>query len=103
MLKTNLSSEEWRRILKLKVYEFKVEMTIDFHRLSVNQAEKLLNKIINGSSDILLILTIIHGYNNGIKLKEIVKNWNEPRIQNKTTYAHNPGRTTLLICKESPK
>lgn len=92
------SFEELVRLHEFNDMKFKIEMTVDFHRLNKDSAYYFLNKIVKYSKGRLVVLTIIHGFNHGTVLREMIwKDFKNIKIQDKHLHNNNVGRTTLLI------
>jgi len=76
------------------------ELTVDLHGLGAKASIILLNNIINlnrASCDI----KVIHGFNHGTALKDVVNSrFFNPRIKGRAVVANNPGMT-ILSCKSA--
>lgn len=72
-------------------------ISVDLHGLNKKNASKILRNII-AMYQFPFCLVLIHGYNHGTVLKELI--WNElnnERISSKMTPDYNPGITYLSI------
>lgn len=80
-----------------RVQEFPDRMSVDLHGKTRKEAKKLLNNIIN----VILhpfTIEVIHGYNHGTALKDMIFNEEiNPRIISKDVPVYNIGETILLI------
>lgn len=95
-LKLILTKEELNRITILSK-DGKIQVIVDMHQLGAGQAKKLLNNLIvmlRGEFE----LKVIHGYNHGTVIKEII--WNEyqnHKIKTRKADKNNQGVTYLGI------
>lgn len=73
--------------------------TIDIHGLSVNEAKRYIEKEIVKLSKDTTELVVIHGYHNGDKLKELLRNPNGIRSKRivRRKYTMNQGETILEL------
>lgn len=73
------------------------EITVDLHGLGTKESIVLLNNIININMDSCKI-RVIHGYNHGVALKDMVnQRFCNQRITERFTSKKNPG-ITILSC-----
>lgn len=92
-----LTKEEKDRIQITTKEGEKIQISVDMHGLNANKAKKFLNNLIvmlRGEFE----LKIIHGYNHGTVIKEII--WNEyknSKIKEKIADATNLGVTYLSV------
>lgn len=71
--------------------------TIDIHRMTIVQAKSFLITTFNKLESDVGEVVIVHGFNNGTALKELVLNeFKHPKIQSKHP-ALNSGRTRIFI------
>ena len=83
-------------IQRIKVSEGNI--TVDLHNLGTKDAMILINNIININRDECNI-RLIHGYNHGIALKDMINSrFKNPRIVKKQAVSGNLGMT-ILACK----
>lgn len=94
-----LNKEDIKRIKIKKNNETNVEeFAVDLHNLGTKDAMVLVNNIINLNRDECEI-EVIHGYNHGIALKDMINSrFHNPRIMEKKSVARNMG-ITILACK----
>lgn len=72
-------------------------ITVDLHGLGTCDSNILLNNIINLSRDECEI-RVIHGFNHGVALKDMInRRFNNARITGRTVDPKNPGMT-ILAC-----
>lgn len=72
-------------------------ITVDLHGMAVRDAQRLIKNLVVVNRD-TCTLGIVHGYNHGTALKNMI--WNDftsPRIMAKRTATGNPGKTFLDI------
>lgn len=75
------------------------KIVADTHGLSCKQAKVFIKNLICVCRD-AFILVIIHGYNRGTAIKELIReNFDLPRVKNMHSPEYNPGETILQICK----
>ena len=85
--------------IKEHISNNKEMISVDLHGLTVAKAKRLLSNIIALDKDGKDIL-IIHGYNHGTAIKDMVndeKLLNNPRISKRETSIYNLGQTKLKI------
>ena len=73
------------------------DVTVDLHHLKVKEAKRLINNIIavNRKS---FKMELIHGYNHGTDLKNMIqRDFENKRIINKNSLAYNLGLTELTL------
>ncbi len=74
-------------------------IVVDMHGMKAKVAKKFLNNLISLNTE-GYDMCIIHGYNHGTAIKEIVHNeLTNDRIKEKKVYGNNLGRTYLKIAK----
>lgn len=72
-------------------------MTVDLHGTSAEQARELLLNWLSHSPESVTELRVVHGYNRGTLLRDMVRQeLTHPRIRTKLP-ALNPGETRLLL------
>lgn len=70
---------------------------VDLHRMTRHEAKYVINNIIS-MYDFNFTIVLIHGYNNGTILKNMIQyEINSKRISMKYRDVYNKGETTLLI------
>lgn len=70
---------------------------IDIHMMTVTQAKSYLLQVFNKLDSNITEVVVIHGFNNGTVLKEMIVNeFKHPKIQAKYP-ALNSGRTRIFI------
>ncbi len=80
-----------------RISESEDGLYLDLHQLTVKQAQRLINNLILLDRD-GFSLTLIHGYNHGTKIKEMLSNdYTNKRVTNKHGVKNNPGRTVLEV------
>lgn len=74
---------------------------VDIHSMEKAQAKsKLFNLIANAPADVMEIV-VIHGYNSGTVLRDMVRNeLRHSRIRDKMISVINPGITTIFLHTE---
>ena len=78
------------------------ELTVDLHGLGTKDSLVLLNNIINLNRD-SCNLCVIHGFNHGTALREMInERFRNPRIKDRTILKDNPGMT-ILSCEAAIK
>lgn len=71
--------------------------TVDVHEFHRSETKRLINNMINVVTH-PCIIKIVHGYNRGTVLLEMIrKDLNNPKILKISTVAYNPGETYLEI------
>lgn len=70
---------------------------IDLHGLTVEQARYELTNKINEVGNTVWEISVIHGYNNGTAIRDMVLRFKHPRIQKRILGDLNPGKTTLYL------
>ena len=89
--------EELSRISFHKTNAGVVDMNLDLHGLNCYQAKKVLKNVINVVRD-EFNLNVIHGYNHGTVLKEMVSKTDFcSRVIKRSCPSWNPGMTILTI------
>ncbi len=74
-----------------------LKVTVDIHGLHKNAAKVFLNNLIN-CSRIAFTLIVIHGYNLGTVLKDMLTNeFNNPHVTEQHLLRDNPGATSMTI------
>lgn len=92
-----LSKEELRRITFSDLLSDTIYVCIDLHGLTHRQAKRLVKNLICISSE-KLIINVIHGYNHGTVLKEMILNTTfSGKVINRYCPTWNPGQTFLTI------
>ena len=72
-------------------------MTVDLHGTSAEQARELLLNWLSHSPESVTELRVVHGYNRGTLLRDMVRQeLTPPRIRTKLP-ALNPGETRLIL------
>ncbi len=89
---TILTEEEMKR------FKFeKGRITVDLHHLTVRKARRIVNNLIALSGD-GGIITLIHGYNNGTAIKDMIRREIiNSRIIDKEVRRNNPGITDIKL------
>lgn len=92
-----LTKEELSRI-KITKNQFNIlRLIVDLHKMTTREAKKFLNNLINvlrGNFE----LKIIHGYNHGTAIKEMLQNdFCNGKIKGKYVDEYNPGATFVTI------
>ncbi len=92
------SKEDVLRISEKMIKGRKI-IFVDMHGMKAKVAKKFLNNLISLNTE-GYDMCIIHGYNHGTAIKEIVYNeLSNDRIKEKKVYENNLGRTYLKIAK----
>jgi DNA-nicking Smr family endonuclease len=90
-----LFKKEWLDRITIGKEENKI--TIDLHYLTCKEAEKLVKNTIALTKG-EYTMDLIHGYNNGTAIKQLIHNEKlSDRVQKKICPQWNPGLTELLI------
>lgn len=69
---------------------------IDIHGMTQRQAREYLKKELSSLPKGTPCVNVIHGYNSGTKLKDMVKTFKHERIK-RIEVGLNPGETTLYL------
>ena len=86
-------------INRIEIKEDNGIVTVDLHGLSVTNAKRLINNLIVMNRD-PFELDLIHGYNRGTALKQMIhEDLNSNRIVKKEVLAHNLGLTKVQLAK----
>lgn len=92
-----LTKEDMDRICIRKEENKNVVLKADLHKMKYREAERFINNLIALNRD-PFELDLIHGYNHGTVLREMIHNdLDNPRIKSKTQYLWNEGETLLSI------
>ena len=92
-----LSKDDIKRITVKEAEGGLTYIDLDLHGLSRKQAERLVKNVINVNRG-RFILNVIHGYNRGTVLKEMLMYTKfSDRVVDKQSPAWNPGQTFLTI------
>ena len=74
-------------------------VTVDIHGMTADDAKSQLQKLLTRLGPKTEELLVIHGYNSGQRLKDMVqRELKHPRIQSKLL-SLNPGQTRILLKK----
>ncbi len=74
-----------------------LSVVVDVHGMKCRQAERFINNLIN-IARCQFVMTVIHGYNHGTAILEMVRNeLNNRHIVNRYTDNYNRGVTYLAI------
>lgn len=74
-------------------------VTADIHGMTADDAKRQLEQLLSRLSPQTEELLVIHGYNSGQKLRDMVRGrLKHPRIQSKLL-SLNPGQTRILLKK----
>lgn len=95
-LKMLLSKED---IARMKFKNKKNRIIIDLHGMHCREAKRLINNIIciYTYENTKVKLDLIHGYNHGTRLKDMInKEINHNKIE-KVEAKNNPGKTYILV------
>lgn len=91
------TSEELSRLTISEVDESKIRIIADVHGMKCSQAKRFINNIIN-TVRIAFQLIIIHGYNHGTAIKDMLaQNFSNTHITEKHPDPYNQGVTHMLI------
>lgn len=91
------TEEELKRIRKSKTKKGKMLVIVDLHGLQKKQAEKFIKNIIALNSEPFQ-MDIIHGYNHGTVLKDMVETEKiSKRVKAKIHPKDNLGMTRLIV------
>ena len=96
-LATVLPNDELHRLKIENIEDRSVCITANVHKLKCHQARRLINNVIC-LLQIPFKLTIIHGYNHGTAIKDMLStNYTNKHITKKYVDNNNPGITHMLI------
>jgi len=95
----NLELEDYQIITSIQQYQAEIKFEIDLHGLSVKEANERLNGFINRLPINTNRLIIIHGYNNGTAIKNMLRNYKHKRIDFILSNLYNEGRTEMILKK----
>ncbi len=99
-LKFILSPDDVERIASIKGSGNYMVLTINLHYLSRSQAKRLLYTII-AVNRYAFSLHVIHGFNHGTALKEMLRyQFNNSRVVGMSSPAKNPGITYIQIAEQ---
>ena len=82
---------------RIKIIKNNSEICMDLHKLTAKQAKRLVSNLIalNRTS---FSLRLIHGYNHGTAIKEMLWNkFDNDRLKERKTVENNPGQTIFMI------
>ncbi len=92
-----LTTDELKRIQVLQNADEKLMIIVDVHGMTCTKARKFINNIINVVR-VAFQLIIIHGYNHGTAIKDMLANsFTNSHISKKYTDSFNYGITHMLI------
>ena len=77
------------------------DIVVDLHRMNVKEAARYLKNLIAAVGRTLqgFVMTVIHGYNNGHALKDMLRTEHlSDRVKEISDVAGNPGRTRIVVC-----
>ncbi len=96
---SGLNKYEINKRIKMDVKaEGAIHLEIDLHRLTVEDTERLILKLLNSKALNISRVTLIHGFNHGNILKETIKyDLTHERISAKVSDSMNEGITVLTI------
>jgi len=96
---TGLNKFEVNKRIKVEVKVGEViDLEIDLHRLTADDTERILLKLLNSRALKIRTITLIHGFNRGIILKEYLRyDFGSDRISAKVSDSTNEGITILKI------
>ncbi len=80
----------------MKVWQDKDVLYVDLHGLNVSQARQRLQALLEHAPPQTARVVVIHGYNRGQSLQEMVRNFTHPRIK-RTSPAYHAGQTVLEL------
>ena len=96
-LQTILTHEELSRVSVSEYSQLSPLVILDVHHMKCHCAKRLINNIINVINNNCQLI-IIHGYNGGTAIKEmLLNNFNNNHILNKYTNPNNYGVTYMTI------
>lgn len=96
-MKMVLSGDDLQRITVKQVESGLAYIDLELHGLTRRQAERLVKNVININRG-EFVLNLIHGFNHGTVLKEMIMDtkWSS-RVIERSCPAWNPGQTFLTI------
>lgn len=96
-MKFILSGEDLERVTVRETENGLAYIDVDLHGLTRKQAERLVKNIINVNRG-EFVLNVIHGFNHGTVLKEMIMEtrWSS-RVVDRSCPAWNPGQTFLTV------
>lgn len=71
-------------------------MEVDLHGLNVEDARQRLEHLLSGLPENITEVRVIHGYNRGQALRDMVRRLNHPRVASRLP-ALNAGETRLIL------
>lgn len=74
-------------------------MTLDLHGMTYEQAKAELDTVMKKLPTDTRELTVIHGYHGGTVLRDLVRNYRNPKIERKLLSMNN-GSTVFIIKKK---
>lgn len=91
-----LTKEDMNR-LKFRERKGEKEIIADVHGMKCNKAKIFINNIVNLVREAVRVI-VIHGYNHGTAIKEMINNeYKNPHINKIISDRYNMGRTDILI------
>ena len=101
MIRTKLqmifTSNEINRLSIKETPGMKLQITVDVHGMKCSQARRFINNIINTIRESFKLI-IIHGYNHGTAIKEMLaENFYNSHIAEQYIDPYNQGVTHMLI------
>lgn len=85
-----------RKMLKTNVKKAACRIEIDLHGHTVESASKLLTQRLKSLSKNVTEVSVLHGYNSGTALRDMVRRYKNPKIERKVI-GLNQGETIFII------
>lgn len=83
--------------MPLQVKKFGYNLEVDIHGLTVMEAKRELERLINTADKNVTEITVIHGYTGGKALQNLVRNELRHRRIKRRILSMNQGITSLVI------
>lgn len=72
-------------------------MIVDLHGLYVEEAKTILNDAINSARKSTKKVVVVHGYQQGTKLKDMVRTLRNGKISHSFADFYNKGQTIIVL------
>ena len=91
-----LPAGEKQRLNCIVTKDGTLEAILDVHGLKCVQVRKIINNMLNLARQ-RLCLAVIHGFNHGTAIKDMLPSMDNPHIVSTACDANNPGKTYIMI------
>ena len=91
-------SEDVNRVIWKSSDDSNIVVTVDLHKMSRDEAKRFIKNIISIFYMCSFTFEIVHGYNHGTAIKEMIRSEEiNPRIRKISSPAYNPGLSILEV------